>query len=141
MSCGKPYTQLYYHLLWATYDRLPLIRPDGEDRLQASIRAKLQELRCETIALGGVEDHVHCVCRVPPSLSISHVVQQVKGASSHLMTHEIGERESFRWQGSYAAFTLPRNAVPAVRDYVLRQKEHHASGSLWPDWERATEVG
>lgn len=36
----------------------------------------------------------------------------------------------------YGAFTLSKDEVPRVIDYIRNQKEHHASQTLWPDWER-----
>ncbi len=134
----RPFTQLYCHLVWGTWDRLPLIRPEIEGRLYGAIWAKLRELRCVAIALGGTEDHVHCLCSLPATVSIAYLVQQVKGASSHLMTHEVVGPSEFKWQGSYGAFTVARDALAAVREYVLDQKRHHAGRELWPEWEETS---
>ncbi len=60
-----PYTQLYPHCVWATWDRLPLITPNIEGRLYAAIAAKCLELKCDMIAIGGIEDHVHLLVRFP----------------------------------------------------------------------------
>ncbi len=87
------------------------------------------------MAIGGVEDHIHCLCRFNPVISLSYLVQQVKGSTSHLTSHEITLGKAFKWQGAYGAFTVSYDAVPQVKAYVLGQKEHHACGSLWPDWE------
>lgn len=135
MGYGKPYTELYCHLVWATYGRLPLIHVEDEARLYEAIRAKAAELRCDVLAVGGTMDHLHVVCHLHPTVSVSVLVQQIKGASSHLMTHAVLGPESFRWQGSYGAFTLQKNAVQVVCRYVLDQKRHHASDTLWPRWE------
>ena len=130
----KPYTELFYHLVWATWDRLPLISPDAEPRLYGAIQSKLRELRGIPIAIGGTDNHVHCLCMMHPTISIAYLVQQAKGASSHLMTYELGLQE-FKWQGAYGAFTLGRDAVPTVRAYCLDQKRHHTAGDTWPEWE------
>jgi len=113
----RAYTELFCHLVWATWDRLPLIRPETEPRLYGAIVAKLRELGCRPIAVNGVPDHVHCLCQFPPTVAVSYLVQQVKGASSHLMTHEIVGKGEFKWRGSYGAFTLPgrRTHRPGLR--------------------------
>ena len=134
----SPYTQLYLHLVWATWDRLPLLLPAVEQRVYLAIAAKCQELRCLPLALGGVEDHVHLLVRFPATLNVSTLVQGVKGASSHLVTHEITPGSFFKWQGAYGAFTCRKDEVPAVQEYIARQKEHHQSGKVWVDWERTT---
>jgi putative transposase len=132
----RPFTHLFCHLVWSTWDRLPLITPEVEPRLYGAIRCKLRELGCAPIAVGGVEDHVHVLCQFPPTVAIAYLVGQVKGASSHLMNHEVLGIDAFKWQGSYGAFTLDRNGVTYVEAYVLAQKQHHADRTLWEDFER-----
>lgn len=131
-----PYTQLYCHLVWATWDRLPLIPEEVEPRLYSAIRSKVRELRGVPIAVGGVPDHVHLLCSFHPTVAISFLVQQVKGASSHLMTHEVPGMEGFKWQGAYGAFSVSKDALDSVEQYVLNQKRHHADHDLWDAWEQ-----
>jgi REP element-mobilizing transposase RayT len=132
----RPYTQLFCHLVWATWYRLPLIVPAVEPRLYGAIQDKLRELGCLPVAVGGVEDHIHVLCQFPPTLALSYLVQQVKGSGSHLMTHAVIGKESFKWQGSYGAFTVSQDDVSRVRAYVMGQKQHHKSGELWDEWEK-----
>jgi putative transposase len=68
------------------------------------------------------------------------LLKEVKGASSHLVTHEIAPSDFFKWQGTYGAFTLSKSAVPEVKAYIGRQKEHHAHGNPWPEWEQAEDT-
>jgi putative transposase len=66
-------------------------------------------------------------------------VKHAKGASSNLMTQTVARGEFFKWQGYYGAFTLGKRHVPVVRDYVLRQEEHHRAGRLHAELERVSE--
>lgn len=136
MGAKRPHTELYCHLVWATWDRLLFITTNVETRLFAAIRAKLAELTCSEITIGGMPDHIHLVCRFPPALAVSQLVQQVKGASSHLATHEIPGLENFKWQGGHGAFTLGNSDLPRVRAYVLNQKQHHHQEAVWLEYER-----
>jgi putative transposase len=68
-------------------------------------------------------------------VAVSYLVQQIKGASSHLLNHEVAP-DRFKWQGAYGAFTVSRENLDGVKAYVLRQKEHHARNDVWPEWER-----
>ncbi|NOZ60462.1 MAG: IS200/IS605 family transposase [Calditrichaeota bacterium] len=131
-----PYTQLYLHLVWATWDRLPLITDEVEPHLYAAIADKCRELKCVTLAIGGVADHVHLLVRLHTTVSAAKLAKRVKGSSSHLVTHEIRPGEFFKWQGAYSAFTLRKGDVPTVQAYIERQKEHHAVGHLRDDWEQ-----
>ena len=127
----RPMCKLYVHLVWATWDRLPLIDQDIEGAIHAAIAAKCRELRCTPLAIGGVADHVHVLVQVAPTVAVSRLVQEMKGSSSHLITHQYAPEGSFRWQGSYAAFSLGENDVPRVRQYIEQQKRHHADATLW----------
>jgi putative transposase len=130
-----PFTQLYCHLVWATWDRMPLIPSHVEPRLYGAIESKARELRCTPIALGGTENHVHVLCCFPPTIEISYLIQQIKGASSHLMTHAIPGMESFKWQGAYGAFTVGHREIEIVQAYVQDQKRRHAVEDTWDELE------
>jgi len=131
-----PYTQLYLHAVWATWDRLPLISSDFELRLYGAINEKCRELKAYPLALGGIVDHLHLLVRLPTTLAVATLLKEVKGSSSHLVTHEIRPGQFFKWQGAYGAFTLAKDGVPHVIDYIRKQKEHHATQTLWSEWER-----
>jgi len=131
-----PYTQLYLHCVWATWDRLPLIAPATEGVLYAAIRAKCDELKCPCQAIGGMPDHIHLVVRLHTTVAVADLLKGVKGASTHLTTHMVKPGEFFKWQGAYGAFTVSKVAVPDVIAYVERQKEHHANQTVWADWEQ-----
>lgn len=132
----RPYIQLYCHLVWCTWDRLPMISREAEPRLYEEMRSKVRELGCVPIAVGGTEDHVHLLCSYHANIAISYLVQQVKGSSSHLLTHAVSGMKQFKWQGAYGAFSVGRDGVEAVQDYVLNQRFRHADGRLWTEWEQ-----
>ena len=126
----EPFTQLYVHLVWSTWDRQPLITDEIKSRLYAELADKCRKLKCEPLAIGGVQDHVHRLCRFHPAVSISELVKEIKGASSHLVTHEIAPASSFKWQGAYGAFTIRKTEIPQVKSYILNQEQHHSQNDL-----------
>jgi REP element-mobilizing transposase RayT len=134
-----PYTQLLAHLVWATWDRLPLIDSGLEGRLYAALSSEARGLQCAPIAIGGMADHVHVLVRVHPTVAVARLVQQLKGASAHLINHEIDRVAGFRWQGAYGAFSVSAAVAPEVERYIAQQKQHHAEGSLNLEWERVAE--
>lgn len=107
-----------------------------EAQLYASIQAKCNELRCNIISLGGIEDHIHLLVRFPTTFCVADFVKEVKGSSSHLMTHEVSPKEFFKWQGAYGAFTVSPGMIEKVSAYILNQKAHHGSKDLVDDWEK-----
>lgn len=123
-----PYTQLYVHLVWATWDRLPLLTSDVRRTAYASFNAECESHGAELLAAGGIEDHVHLLVRLPTTISIAALVKQLKGVSSYRLTRRGGE--TFRWQGGYGAFTVSKSAVPRVVEYIRNQERHHREGTF-----------
>lgn len=94
------HTELYVHLVWATWDRLALIAPQIEQPLYAALAEKCKTMKCEALAIGGVADHVHVLARLRPVVAVADLVKELKGASSHLVTHVLRPGEFFKWQGA-----------------------------------------
>ena len=133
----EPYTQLYLHFVWATWDRLPLITPEIEGPLYRAMAAKAHELKSDVMAIGGISDHIHLLVRFPTTLAVATFAKEVKGNSSHFMTHVVTPDQFFKWQGAYGAFTVNKREVDTVASYIARQKIHHAENNLMEDWERS----
>lgn len=113
-----PYTRLFYHLIWATKNRQPLITPVTETALFRYLEQKARELECELFATNGWEDHIHLVLEIPAKFSVAEVIQRLKGASSH-------EFPDLYWQRGYGALTISEHNLTVVIDYVRQQKERH----------------
>ncbi|TKJ28748.1 MAG: hypothetical protein CEE40_10840 [Chloroflexi bacterium B3_Chlor] len=127
-SCGlmsKVYSELVYHFVWGTRDRLPVITSDVEARLVAFFENKCRELGYRLHAVGCVQDHVHLLVTLTPSQSASEVAKNLKGSSSYLINKQLGPRDVLYWQRGYGVLTLRKKDVPIVAEYIRRQKEHH----------------
>jgi putative transposase len=129
------FTQLYLHYVWATWDRLPLIIPEIQESVYAAIIRECEQLKCTVIAIGGVEDHVHLLTGFPPTVSVSEMIKQIKGSSSHFVNYEVKRGDFFKWQGSYGAFTVSQDAIDNVANYIRNQARHHSEKSIIPLWE------
>ena len=130
-----PFWRTYYHLVWATKDREPLITPQIEQRLHAYIVHKAGELDVLVYAINGRSDHVHLVVSVPPHVSVSQLVKQLKGSSPHDLNHQ-GLDRHFAWQRGYGVLTLGQRQKADAEAYVRQQKEHHghATAVAWLEY-------
>jgi len=81
---------------------------------------------------------VHLLVRWSPTVSVAELIGEVKGASSHFVTHQLLPKAFFKWQGAYGAFTVSREHVERVRHYIEHQKEHHAMQTVVSAWEQST---
>jgi len=130
-----PRWRLFYHVVWATQQRLPLLDDRLAEITRGTIAAVATSHRCLIHAIGIMPDHVHVAASIPPSVSIAKVMQGFKGASSkriNLAGTSFGE---FHWQTEYGAMSFAEPALPTVVDYVEHQREHHANGTLRPSFE------
>lgn len=135
------YWRLHYHLIWATFERQPIISGDCEKTMFGVIYQKGKELDLRIHAAGSAEDHVHLVVSIPPKLSVADCVKHLKGATAHAINHMPGANGRFQWQPGYAALSLGERSLPAVIEYVAKQKEHHAQKALVNTYERLEDDG
>ena len=132
--------RLYYHLVWATKNREPLIQAEIEDRLYAYTVNKAAELGCYVYCINGWYDHIHLIIAIPPKHAVAEVVKRLKGASSHDLNH--GGRRldyQFAWQRGYGALSLGERQRPEAEVYVANQKTHHQAQTAIPWLERDAE--
>lgn len=126
-----PFWRCYYHLVWTTKNREPLITPKIEPLLFTTISAKCTELDCHLLAVNAVPDHIHTAVNMPPKLSIARWMKVIKGASSYEINSLNPDAESrFRWQEGYGALTFGAKNLAFVVAYINAQKEHHAANTI-----------
>lgn len=112
-----------------------MVSVEIEDELYRAIGTKCVELRCPPCAIGGTADHVHLLSRLHPSIPVARLAGEVKGWSSHAVTHRLAPESRFRWQHGYGAFSVSLDDLPAVESYVRNQKHHHAMQAIEPGLE------
>jgi putative transposase len=133
-----PYNQLYYHLVWTTQRREPLLTAAAEPLVYDYMRWKAVNLGGAVFALSGTADHVHLVVSIPPRVSVASFVSQVKAAAATKFNKRAPE-EPLRWAEEFGAMTFDGKRLPYVVAYVERQQSHHAAGTLIPVLERTEE--
>jgi len=130
------YWRLHYHLVWTTLERTPWLDEQMHLQVCRSVVARANRLGVIVHQIGGIEDHVHVVASVPPSLTVAACVGQLKGASSHTANEALGMASAFRWESGYGAVSLGERSLPNVIAYVGDQRRHHAGGALIAFYER-----
>ena len=132
-----PYWQLFYHVVWATKNRVPLVTPQIEDTVFGMLRRKAEALEAVVYALNGTDDHLHMVVAIPPKIAVATFIGQVKAAVSATYNKAEGTKASLYWQDEYSVFSFDGKRLPNYVAYVEQQKEHHANGTTIAILERA----
>jgi REP element-mobilizing transposase RayT len=115
---ANTYTCLYYHIVFSTKNRLPLITPEMEPRLWAYVGGIARKHHLTALQIGGIEDHLHALMMAPPTFAPSQIVQFLKGDSSKWIHEEFPHLRDFRWQDGYGAFTVSKSNLAGVIDYI-----------------------
>lgn len=126
----RSYTNLIYHIVFATKNRVTLITPDREERLYEYIGGIIRGLGGICLVINGVADHLHVLAKLRPDKAVSDVLRDLKAGSSGWMHDVFPDAANFSWQNGYGAFTVSESQVSKVEAYITRQKEHHARESF-----------
>jgi putative transposase len=122
------YTNLLYHIVYATKERAPLITKTLRPRLHEYLGGTVRSLGGVAIEINGVADHVHILAKLRPTISVSEFMSKLKSGSSGWAKRQTAGR--FAWQARFGAFTVSESQVKRVRRYINNQEEHHRTKSF-----------
>jgi putative transposase len=127
-----PYWRLYFHFVWSTRTREPVITNQFAETIKHSLRMTANEHGAIPHAIGIMPEHVHFAVSVPPKISISDFMQEIKGGSSHDVNQSIDSSSLllFRWQSEYGVISFSEDRLPRIVAYVENQARHHAENKL-----------
>ena len=121
----------YYHLVWSTKHRTPIITPEIEQVVFGAIKRKSSELRSPIYAINGTSDHIHIATSIYTSYSVAEWVKGVKGVASYEVNSFFTELDPrFRWQSGYSVHTFGAKVLPFVIEYIENQKTRHGDNDL-----------
>ena len=119
------HTSNLIHCVFSTKERRNSI-PDPP-RLWQYVGGIARQKNVLLLAAGGTTNYLHLLIALPPTLTLSKVVQELKGNTSRWL-NELKPR--FEWQQGYSAFSVSQSQRQVVIDYIDRQTEHHARWSF-----------
>lgn len=118
--------RIYLHVVYSTKNREPFLQDrDLRERMHSYLVSSCRGLGSPSLIVGGVEDHVHILCRLSRTLSVAETVKELKRKSSLWIKKESFEMQAFGWQDGYGAFSVSPSHVEAVTRYIGNQEEHH----------------
>jgi REP-associated tyrosine transposase len=127
---GHTATNVLVHFIFSTRHRALLITKEVEADLHAYLGGIMRELGGVALCINGMPDHVHLLIRMPSTHSVAEVARVVKTNSSRWLHERWPQCKAFAWQPGYGAFSVSESGQDDVREYILRQHEHHAKRSF-----------
>ncbi|MHB9023630.1 MAG: IS200/IS605 family transposase [Armatimonadota bacterium] len=119
------YASLYYHLVFSTKDRLPLLTPDVAPRIYEYMGGIIRSQGGISLRIGGVADHAHVLTTIDKTLSFADCLRDLKCNTTNWIKETFPGLQSFAWQEGYGAFTISVTGLERVKAYINRQEEHH----------------
>ncbi len=123
------YTKLTYHITFSTKGRVCALYETIRPRLFSYLAGTINKDYGLTKEVGGVDDHIHILCDIRPTLSISAFMSRLKSSSSAWLHREYPNMKHVTWQEGYGAFTVSTSTAPDVQKYIKEQERHHRSMS------------
>ena len=124
------FTQILYQIVFSTKNRERTISESGQEKLFSFIWGILKNKKCHLYRIGGIEDHIHIITHIHPTVAIAELVKDIKLATSSFIKKEHLLSKFSGWQEGYGAFTYSISAKDNLIEYVKKQKEHHKKRSF-----------
>lgn len=122
---ANTYSQIHIQAVFAVEGRANLIQSEWKEKLFKYISGIFRNQKQKLLAIGGIEDHIHLLFGLRPSLALSDLIRDVKANSSAFINENQFVRGRFNWQEGYGAFSYSKSQIDIVAKYVLNQEKHH----------------
>ena len=119
------YTQILYQIVFSTKHRKPALAKENRPELFKYIWGLLENKKCHLYRINGVEDHIHIVTHVHPTVAVASLVKDIKIASSGYIKEKGLFPDFENWQVGYGAFTYSYKDKKNLIEYVKNQEAHH----------------
>jgi putative transposase len=121
-------SRLMVHLVCVTKYRRKVFDDAAIAWLQTHCAKVCATMGAQLVALDGESDHIHLLIEYPPKLSVSVLVNALKGTSSRLLRRRRPEIAFRYWRGvlwspSYFAVSAGGAPLETIRRYVEAQRE------------------
>jgi len=119
------YRQHLYHIVFRTKHSKPTIKLENSDQLYSYITGIIKKKDSFLYRINGVENHVHILTDMNPTIAPVDFVKDIK-VSSSIWIKECGLFPAFRgWSDGYGSFTCSYKDLGKLIKYINTQREHH----------------
>lgn len=119
------HTQIIYHIVFGTKYRSPTLDREYRTILFKYFCGILKNKKCHVYRINGVEDHIHILTHIHPTVALSYIIKDLKLASNSFIKEQCLFPNFKGWQQGYSAFTHHYNDKDRLINYIKKQEEHH----------------
>ena len=122
---------MHVHLVFVTKYRREVFTKEILDDMRSIFASVCRDFEAELVEFDGEDDHVRLLVNYPPKVSVSSLVNSLKGVSSRMFRQK--RYPSIRkklwrgalWSPSYFAGSCGGAPIEIVRQYIEQQKTPH----------------
>ena len=123
---------IHLHLVWITKYRKPVLEGDVAYRVRDLIREACRTENVEIMKGHVSKDHIHLFISIPPQVTISRLVQRLKGKTSNKLLnkfHHLRKQYWGRhlWTRGYFCCSIGNITDDVIRQYI--ENQHHGEDS------------
>ena len=97
----------------------------GREQVFQYLSGVLRNKKCKLLQINGVEDHLHILTDLHPTVALSNLIKDMK-VSSHKLIKDKNVFPKFNgWQEGYSAFTYSIDRRDILINYIKNQETHH----------------
>jgi len=114
---------LQVHLVFVTKYRRSVFDDATLTDMERIMRNVCATMECELIEFNGETDHVHLLVSYPPKVSVSTLVNMLKGVSSRQLrkTYALRTHRGHLWSPSYYAASSGGASLDVLKEYIRKQ--------------------
>lgn len=124
------YRQILYQIVFRTKNNKRTINPEHQDELFAYIIGIIKNKNCFLYRINGIEDHVHILCDLHPSIALADLVRDIKTSTSIWLKQSGNFPQFDGWADGYAAFTYSFREKDKLINYIKNQQIHHKKSTF-----------
>lgn len=118
---------LHVHLVFVTKYRRKVFTKEILENMRGIFEKVCIDFEAVLAEFDGEDEHVHLLVNYPPKVSVSSLVNSLKGVSSRLLRKNFPELEQRYWKGvlwspSYFAASCGGAPLSVIRQYIEQQK-------------------
>ena len=119
------YTQILYHTVLRTKRSELSIAQENISSLYKYIWGIIANKKGTLYRINGIEDHIHILSDLHPSIALADFIKSIKVATS-LWMKKSSDFPKFRgWEEGYASFTYSYKEKETLIRYIKNQQAHH----------------
>ena len=122
---------LHAHLVFVTKYRRRVFTKTILDQMKQTLESVCNDFEAELAEFNGEGDHIHLLVNYPPKVSLSKLVNSLKGVSARMIrkskyaTIEKSLWGSSLWSPSYFAGSCGGAPLEVVKQYIEQQQTPH----------------